>query len=160
MSDNEDPYLSREEKLVNTILENTAKIIERKYHIKPSGEGAAMPEGIIEELTLTFDTNNQLSKETLRKFLIECAKELVAQVKMNSNIQPFLAKSPLSIESVQIIIYNHDKAGRRLHDPEISTAEISQGILTYRTLDPNDRFRFKYQFKETYDEALRAMQSH
>lgn len=159
MSHNEDPYLSQEEKLVNNILENSAETIKKKYNIQPSGEGAAMPEGIIEELTLTFDTNDKLSKEQLRKLLIECAKELVAQVKMNNNIEQFLAKSPFSIENVQIIIYNHDKEGRGLRDPEISTAEISHGVLTYRTLDPNDRFKLKNQFKETHGEAIKALQS-
>ncbi len=159
MSHNEDPYLSQEERLVNSVLESTAKVIKKKYNIKPSGEGAAMPEGIIGELTLTFDTNDKLSKEQLRKLLIECAKELVAQVKMNNSIEPFLAKTPFSIENVQIIIYNHDKEGRGLRDPEISTAEISHGVLTYRTLDPNDRFRFKNQFEETYNEAVNVLQN-
>lgn len=158
MTHNEDPYLSQEEKLVNSILGKTAEMIKKKYNIKPSGEGSAMPEGIIEGLTLTFDTKDKLSKEQLRKLLIECAKELVMQVKMNSGIEPFLANPPFNIQNVQIIIYNHDKDGRGLHDPAISTAEISRGVLTYRTMDPNDRFRFKNQFQETYNEAMRILQ--
>lgn len=90
-------------------IQNSVNVINGGYYESAtdfSGEGAAMPGGIIEELTLTFDTNNKLSKEQLRKLLIECAKELVAQVKMNNNIEQFLAKSPFSIENVQIRSYS------------------------------------------------------
>ena len=156
-SDKEDPYLSQEEKLVNDILGRTAKIIKKKYGVNPSGEGAAMPDGIISQLTLTFDTSNQLSQETLRKLLVECAQELVAQAKL-TNVEKFLENPPFEIKNVQIIIYNNDKYGRDLKDPEISTAEISNGLLIYRTKDPDDNFKIKNQFKETYNEAIEILQ--
>jgi hypothetical protein len=153
----DNPYLSEAAKSVNNILSSTAKIIKKKYKIKPSGVGAAMPEGIISELTLAFNTNDQFSKQDLRKLLIECAHELVAQVYLNGKIEPFLKAPPFSIKNVQIIIYNNDQLGRDVYDPEISTAEISSGILTYRTTDPIDSFRFKNEFQETYEEALKMI---
>ncbi len=64
---------------------------------------------------------------------------------------------PFTIENIQIIIYNHDKNGREVYDPEISTAEISQGILSYQTADSNDTFKYKNEFTETYEEALKAI---
>jgi hypothetical protein len=150
-------YLSQEEKIVNNILDNTARIIEKKYKIQPSGEGAAMPEGVIRDLTLTFDTKGPFTKDYLRKLLIECAQELLNQINTNKSIQPFLEKIPFTIENVQIIIYNRDKNGREAFDPEISTARISQGVLIYRTVDSSDTFKFKNRFNETYDEALKAL---
>jgi hypothetical protein len=43
------------------------------------------------------------------------------------------------------------------YDPNISGAQIAQGILTFRTVDKSDTFRFKNQFEESYDEALKAL---
>ena len=149
--------ISPQEKLVNIILENTEVIIEKRHHIKACGAGVAMPGGVVKELVLAFTTKGQFSKEHLRKLLIDCAQEMVLQAKLNSEIEDFMEKPPFSIKNVQIIIYNHDKEGRGLRDPEISTAQIAKEVLTYRTIDPEDEFQFKNEFKETYDEALKLI---
>ena len=75
----------------------------------------------------------------------------------NEEIQKFLKEPPFSIKNIQIIIYNHDKEGREVYDPGIATAQISRGILTYRTVDSTDTFKFKQQFEESYQEALKAL---
>ena len=154
-----DPYLSEGEKLVNITLSDTAKIIKNKYKIQPSGSGAAMPGGPIQELTLCFDTKGPFSKKYLRKLVVQCAQEVVNQVNANTQIQQFLAKPPFTVKNVQIIIYNHDKNGRETDDPEIGIAEISRGILTYSTHDPKDRYRYKTDVDETYEEALKILSS-
>lgn len=156
MSDR-DAYRSKVGIIVDTILNQTSMTLQDRHGIRPSGKGAAMPEGVISELVLAFDTKDTLTKTALRKLLLECAQELVNAVNSNPNIQPFLEESPFTVKNVQIIIYNHDKDGRELYDPEISTAQISEGILTYRTTDPVDDFKFKHNFEESYEEALRAL---
>jgi len=118
-----------------------------------------MPGGPIRELCLSFKTTTRLTREGLRSLLIQLADILINQVNMNEDIQPFLFNTPFNVGNVQIIIFNNEKDGRELLDPEISTAEISHSSLTYRTLDPNNNFRFKNEFKETYDEALNALQN-
>lgn len=155
---NKDPYLSKEERLVDDILERTARLIKRKFNVSLSGEGAAMPGGIISGLTLTFDTKYPFSKEELRRLLLNCAQEVVTQVQMNNEIQPFLKKIPFTVENVQIIIYNSDREGREVMNPGISTAEISHGFLKYRTVGLDNMFRFKDEFKETYDEAVKILE--
>lgn len=160
MANKQQYYPSKGEQLVNSILAKTAKIIEKKYNIKPSGEGAAMPGGSIQGLTLCFDTNFIHTKEQLRELLIISAKELLRQVDENNDIQEFLKERPFTIKNIQIIIYNHDKDGKEIYDPNISGAQIAQGVLTFRTVDKSDIFRFKNQFEESYDEASKAISPH
>lgn len=148
---------SKGEQLVNSILANAAKIIKEKYNIKPSGMGAAMPGGPIQKLALCFDTKYPYTKEQLRELLIKLTIELLDKINEDNNIQEFLKERPFTIRNIQIIIYNHDKDGRGLQDPEISTAQILESNLTYRTIDPQDPFKFKNEFKETYEEALQAI---
>lgn len=152
---NEDFYLSREEQLVNMILGKTAKIIKEKCNLQPVGSGSAMPGGHIRKLCLAFDTRDQHNKEELRKLLINCSEELLYQINIVEQIQPFLVNPPFTIKNVEIIVYNQDKNGRGLPNPEISTARISDGILIYKTVDPEDRFKYKNEFEETYHEALK-----
>ena len=66
---NNEYHISKGEQLVNSILAKTAKIIKDKYDLKPCGEGAAMPGGPIQELTLCFDTKYPYTKDQLRELL-------------------------------------------------------------------------------------------
>lgn len=146
--------ISRGEQLVNITLAKSAKIIQTKFNLRPSGTGAAMPGGPIQGLTLCFDTNFPLTKDQLRELLIKSARELLIQVTENSEIQQYLKHPPFVLENVQIILYNLEKDGREVYDPGISTAEIDEGILTFRSVDPDDTFKYKNTYTETYKEAL------
>jgi hypothetical protein len=150
---------SKGEQLVNSILAKTAKIVKDKYNLKPSGAGAAMPGGPIQELTLCFDTKYPHTKEKLRELIIKLAHELLNQVEENNEIQEFLKYKPFKIKNVEIVIYNHDHNGRSIYDPEISVAEIAQAKIVYRTIDPQDSFKYKNRFEESYEEALKALSS-
>jgi hypothetical protein len=152
--------LSKGEQLVNSTLAKTAKIINDKYNLKPCGAGAAMPGGPIRELTLCFDTKSIHTKQQLRELLILSAQEMLRQVNGNIDIQEFLNERPFAIRNIQIIIFNHDKNGRKTYDPNISGAQISQGVLTFRTVDLSDTFKYKNEFEETYEEALKALSNH
>lgn len=150
-------YPSTGEQLVNAVLNKAATYIEKKYNLYCSGEGVAMPGGPIKEVCLCFDSAGALSKAKLRDLLIKCSNDVVDLVISNKEIQPFLAKTPFTVNDVQIIIYNNDKTGREVYEPLIATAQISQGCLTFRTLDPKDSFKFKNVYEETYTEALKLL---
>ena len=119
-----------------------------------------MPGGPIQELTLCFTQNILTLKSKLRELLIKTAQELLNQVNENKEIQEFIKEPPFTIKNIQIIIYNHDKNGRSLRDPEISNAQILQGIVIYRTIDPEDSFKYKNEYEESYEEALKALSTH
>ena len=158
MTGNKQEYhLSKGEQLVNSLLAKAAKIIKDKYNIKPSGVGVAMPGGPIQEVTLCFDTKHPYTKEELRELLIKSSAELLRQVNENKEIQEFLKEKPFTIKNIEIIIYNHDVNGFGLKDPQISVANISQGRLNYSTIDPEDSFKYKNEYEESYEEALKAL---
>ncbi|MDP1880486.1 MAG: hypothetical protein Q8K60_06070 [Parachlamydiaceae bacterium] len=156
-SNKQEYHPSKGEQLVNSILGKTAKIIKEKYNLKPFGAGTAMPGGPIQELTLCFDTKSSYTKDQLRELLINAAQELLEQVNQNKEIQEFINEPPFTIKNIQIIIYNHDRKGRSLKDPDISNAQILQGILNYSTIDPEDSFKYKNEYEENYEEALKVV---
>ena len=157
-SDSKQEYRpSKGEQVINSLLAKIAKIIKNKYNINPSGVGVAMPGGPIREVTLCFDTKHPYTKEQLRELLIKSSSELLLQVNGNKEIQEFLKERPFTINNIEIIIYNHDENGFGLKDPQVSVANISQGQLHYSTIDPEDGFKYKNEYKESYEEALRAL---
>lgn len=157
MKNNSNNEKSKKINLINQILNDTAMITINKYRLKPVGSGIASPGGPIQELCLAFNSYDNLLMPELRKLLFQISNDLVNRVNLNKEIQQFLYKQPFDKENVQIVIYNHDKNGRNLFDPDISTAEISHGFLTYRTVDPENYLRFKHEYKETYNEALKVI---
>lgn len=157
MTNKQQYYPSKGEQLVNSTLAAAAKIIRDKYNLIPCGVGVAMPGGPIQEVTLCFNTKYPKTKAQLRELLIKIAQELLNQVNENKEIQEFIKDPPFTIKNVHIIIYNHDRNGKSLRDPEISNAQILQGILDYATIDPDDSFKYKNEYEESYEEALKAL---
>lgn len=148
---------SRGEQLINKTLGEAANSIKTKYQLRPCGVGVAMPGGPIQKVTLCFNTKQSFTKEELRELLINSSQELLNQIINNDELQQFLIKQPFTLNEVEIIIYNHDKNGREVYDPEISTADISHGELTYATVDKDNTYQYKNKFKEQYADALKAL---
>lgn len=116
-----------------------------------------MPGGPIQGLALCFNTKKPYTKQQLRELVIKSAHELLKQVSEDKEIHSLIKEPPFNIKNIQIIIYNHDKNGRSLRDPEISNVQILQGVLNYATIDPEDSFRYKNEFDESYEDALKTI---
>ena len=158
MNNYHSPY-AEENKLVGEVLYNTAIAIEKKYKMKPIEAGAAMPGGEINRFHMSYDVRKSLSKNELRIWLVEMSQVLLNQITRNEQIERYLIKTPFTIDDIDIVIFNHDKDGRRIYDPAITVADISGGIITYETKDPNQEYGYKNTYTETYEEALKIIQS-
>lgn len=158
LNENKSPF-SEVGKQVDQVLSKTIAEIEKKYNLVCSGVGDSMPDGIIKSLELHFKTKKELTRNELRELLYKCAQEMVAQAKLNGKIEDYLENPPFEIKNVEIVIFNTDRQGREVYDPEVSTAELYDNILTYLTVDRDDDCRYKNRYQETYEEALAIIQS-
>lgn len=144
---------------VGKIISRSEKIIYKKYGMKAAGTGIGMPSGVVHKIGLAFSTRDILTRDELRKVLIVCAQIMLNEFSSNDEIQPFLIKRPATLDNVQIILYNNDRDGGNRYDPEIATAQISGGILSFRTLDANNPHgTYKNDYNETYEEALKILE--
>lgn len=146
--------LSNEENAVFQIVDVSANAIKKKHHLQPTGHGVSMPGGPLRELHLIFDTNDATSKDELRKMLISSVSEVVQLVNSNPEIFKILFDPPFNYKNVGITIFNHDKNGHQIYDPEIAVARILNGKLSYSTIDRPDYSTYKNTTEETYEEAL------
>lgn len=144
---------------VGKVISRSEKIIYKKYGMKAAGTGIGMPSGVIHKIGLAFSTRDILTRDELRVLLIDCAQIMLKEITSNAEIQPFLVKRPATLDNVQIILYNQDKDGGDRYDPEIATAQISNGILNYTTLDGDVPIGpYKNRYNETYEEALKILE--
>jgi len=153
-----DPYMSQAEKHAKSILGRTAKIIEKKYGLQPSGSGLAMPGGNLKEFMLSFDTKKEFTKEEIRMLLIECANEMLEQINTDQEIRIAMVTYPFTEKNVDLIIYNYDQNRRTPGDPQIATARLSGGTLKYHTVEKGTVYPYINTDSETYQQALQAIQ--
>lgn len=148
----------KEEQLVDRIIEETAKWASKKYPLYPVGVGASMPGGEIRKLNLSLQSDHPLSKDELRKYLVEINSEIVKRVNSNEEIRPYLVTYPFTEKNAQILIFVTNK-GYDVVDPIVCVGEISDGNLLYLTKDENNLMRYKNRYTETYEEALRFLKN-
>lgn len=155
-----------DEKAVNAVMARNSTSIAEKYHMRPIAITVAMPGGDIRYLELEFQIVGPLSKEQIRKILIDSAHDFLSDINADSNLCIYLKNHSLTIKDIGITLFLIDSLGRGLRDPNISIAEISKGKLEYDVLvDVYDEElkrnipQFKSKSRETYEEALNTLNS-
>jgi hypothetical protein len=148
----------KSEREVNKTLTLAAKACIKKYKVQVAGEGAAMPGGIVESLFLSFSYNGILSKNEIRKTIIGCTNELLNAATSNDNLQEHLKLKPFTIDNIDIDVFIYDSQGNYIYDPNIFVAGLRNGIITYKTRDPQNEYKYISITSETYAEALKLLQ--
>lgn len=149
---------SNSEKQVNKTLNSGAKICMKKFGVRAAGEGASMPGGIVNSLFLSFDYSGILKKNEIRAMIVGCATELLNAALSNKDLQGYLKSQPITIDNIDIDIFIHDNKGNYIYDPNIFVADIRNGIITYKTRDPKNDFKYISITRETYAEALKLLE--
>ena len=123
--------MREEDRIFENVLSQAAQIIGKKYNLKYIGGGGSAVNQIT-FFAISLAGDNAYSREQLRRILIQSSKIFLQVINTHKKVQQHLSKRPFTIEDIEITIFNHDKDGRDLVDPLISTGDISEGIL-YRS---------------------------
>lgn len=126
-----------------------AKKLARKHKIKLCGMGGGMIDQV-NKINLRFQINFPLTKEQLRRILVDCTEELLTAFNSDTKIRPYLCTYPF--RNVSIIIFCSDMDRGSLFHPDISTVSFLNEVVTYRTSD-EDGIRYKTEVEESYAEA-------
>ena len=147
-----------ENKTLYKILNNSQKLIEKKYNLSFRGNGISGPGKELQELFLSFNTKDICSNNELTRITLCAAEILLNEMNNNPDIQTYLDNNnPFTIKNVDIVVYNFDSNKRHLMHPQISTVEISDGVLTYRSYENDENYKLVNQFEETYEQAKKRV---
>ena len=162
MLDSQNHYeIPQTEKAVNNLLHQIEISLTKKYKIKAIATDVSMPGGDVRLLGLDFAIRGPLSKEQIRKILIDLVQEFLANVNSDETVRPYLIHYPFKIENINITLFLKDAKGYGIDDPSIGIAEISRGILAYETIFRTDGMpSIKTAAEESYEEALKVVSNH
>lgn len=148
------------EKAVNKQMGYSAKMLSKKYNIRPCATTVAMPECDIQYLELKFDVLGPLPQDTIRKILINSIHDFLNNINNDQELCSYLPKGNLDISEVGITLFFSDANRYPINQPEIGIASIRKGELGYTRCDPNDvSIKGMTSTTETYEQALQILQS-
>lgn len=136
----------------------TGKRLEQKYNMSISSIGGATKEGLW-LLTVTFNRRGEpMTIEEGRRVIIDCIQEYLKDINNDEKLRPYLKVYPFTIDNLDVAIINSAKDGSLVFDPILELITSRQEKIIYRTRDPADKYKYKYTFEETYEEALGIVQ--
>ena len=125
----------------------SAKIIEKKYHMNPCGTGMKVNDKV-EELYLSLDYYEPIADiNEARVLLMNVTKDHYANI-MNSEVaRPYLIE-PFTYENITVTIFFHTKEGNHPFHPHIGTASFYRDKAVFATDDEYDISKTPAYIKE------------
>ncbi len=147
------PSIAMTEKLENRV----APLLEKKYKMRLCGSGGGMPDGIVNMLSLSFDSYRIASIEEARPILVDCVNIYMNAVNADKELKPYLKNAPFTPENIKISIYFNSPQGEEVYDPYLSVASTLCGKLIYRTKEKGKIFGYKSEVIESYEDAVKIL---
>jgi hypothetical protein len=145
-----DDYVKMADIITNRVIEKLTK----RYNMRVIGLGAGMADAV-NIIGISFQIVGPLPKDELRMILVNTIRELLDELNSDEKIRPYLKSYPFTSEGTQIDIFVIDKEGKEVFDPDIGVVGVDySGRLSFNTTDRNNRFKYKTEEEETYEEAL------
>jgi hypothetical protein len=150
--------ISPAESTVNSLLDKNAKFLSKKYKMRAIVTNVAMPGGVVKLLGLDFQIQGPITKNELRKILINSANDFISTINQNKDIHQYLEHNPFDINAMDITLFLIDSEGDSINHPDIRVASIRDNKLTYKTYITTDIPKLISREEETYEEALKKLQ--
>jgi hypothetical protein len=153
-------YISDREKAVNKQMGYSAKMLSKKYNMRPCATTVAMPGGNIKYLELEFTICGPLQQDVIREILINSIHDFLNNINDDSMLCFYLKNGCMNISEVGITLFLRDKNNYPIHEPDIGIASISKGEVEYIRRDPKEiSIKGMKITEESYEEALQILNS-
>lgn len=151
--------LSTSERNTRTIVnQQICKIGDRisaEFKLNTIGNGARMPDNIIEALNLRFSFQGHLLGDEARKFTIKVSEKYLELVNQSEELKPYMTKYPFDYRNINLIIFFKDDSNNTCQHPYICSVSVVEEDVIIRTEDiKENKYGFKSTICEHYLEAL------
>ncbi len=148
----------RDSELVDELNFATAKKLYEQQGLLQIGHSAQMMTDI-ERLGLSFQYFHEVDENEARKLLFAAAREYLAAINGNEEIQQYLHNRPFTLDNVEISIFFQKPDRSTVLAPKISVAEAEGNEFRYFVKN-RETDLLKPLLKETYQEALQRSGHH
>ncbi len=142
--------------LAEKIQKEKAGIFSNRYNMILVAEGGDMMD-TVNVFRLHFELKGPLSKDKLRKILVDCVEELLEGINSEPRLKGHLKMEPFTEEGVDIALFVVDAKGEEVAHPEISVAAARRSTIKYKTADLANPNVYKSETEESYEQAKRLV---
>ncbi|CDR34450.1 hypothetical protein [Criblamydia sequanensis] len=149
LSENQPDYIQ----LVKEMNKPFISKIQNEHKLFLTGFGGKLMENV-KGLSFTFTHYGILSKDVLRKLLIELSIQYLDRINNNLELRPFLDNYPFLSENLSLNIYVMSKDADEVFYPNYCAGELFKGNLYFVADDEmNPLGASKLEEKESYEQA-------
>ena len=150
-----DQEMSEEGKMMYGFVGKTGKDLGLKYGMNPDGIGGGATKEGIWLMCLSFEKRgDSLTEQQARKLITSNANDFLELINNDERLKPFLKEYPFTIKNIKLSIHSSDHNGNSYADPFIATVNISRGEIGYFTFEIADRFPYKTEKYELFEESI------
>ena len=142
--------------IAHAITLKTAKELQQEKGMQLMATGGGMIDNV-NHLTLRLAYLLPLKEKEARVLLIETLDQYLGNINSDEEVRPFLNNYPFKVKDISLSISFHHPDGSRIIPGKLDYVIISDGVLTYYTLDQQGRVSLKL-LQETLKEARQKIQ--
>lgn len=146
-------------KMTAELQKKVMKSLAKKHQMEPSSVEYGMPEGVVSTLGAGFHIYRPLSQEEIRLIVVDSVQTYIKAVNEEEALRPYLKNFPFTEKNVSIQLIIFQKDGNLTYHPEVGAAITLKGNIHYFTNDIENRFKYKSEYEESYDEASQIVVS-
>jgi hypothetical protein len=143
----------KHEKIANTVSRRVAKTLAQRHGMRQVGSGGGMM-GQVNMMFIAFNIKRLLTIKEARALIVDCAEEFLEEINSDEKLKPFLVTYPFLIKNIEIAIYAFTSDGYPASYPHIITTGLYEGEISYRKKDFKERYKYKVNIRESYEEAV------
>jgi hypothetical protein len=144
--------------MADPIFTSYAKEMKERRGYLLEGTGGSMPNGDVRWLFMSFVGIREVDVPEARRLYIELVEGLIDKVNQDKFIRPFLHDFPATSKNMDILLAFVDCYGMIVDENHIAYIFLLNDKIYYNRFN-HDRHRYEIVFEETYEEALRIVQS-
>jgi hypothetical protein len=150
--------LSKGDRISNQLIARFGKQMEEKYGFHPCAFGGGATEEGIWLFSIHFDYYHEpMLIDQARRLIVSCAEEFLELINSSEEIRPYLKNYPSTAKNIEIAIFFKSVERKKIYDPYMAVVSTNEGTITYRTEEEGNRFDYKLEVDESYEEALNIL---
>lgn len=149
--------ISKNERLMLTVEKQAAKTISAQHQMRCVGSGGGFKDDKVRMSALSFRIPRPINEQEARRLIVAITQEYLHIINKNKELRPALLHYPFTNNDVELSISSTFPNGSDVYHPNIGIVFSLNGKIYYSTNDPDDKFKYKLEEEESFDDALRIL---
>lgn len=144
--------------IARNIMIKASKRLAEKHSLRFCGVSGGMM-GCVKLMGVTYQLNRSMDKIEARAVIVDCIQEILEDINQNEPVRKYLQVYPFDANHLDVSIFFGTANYGNLYYPDLKVVSAYRGKISYATKDPAIEFGYKTEEVESFEEAVKIVQS-